>query len=62
MLEKATERGLGFSSFVSIGNKADVSSNDLLEWWEEDESTPTSSFSTSSRSGTRTSSAVSPRA
>jgi acetyl coenzyme A synthetase (ADP forming)-like protein len=39
MLEKASERGLGFSAFVSIGNKADVSSNDLLEWWEEDEDT-----------------------
>src|SRR5262249_9761447 len=25
----------------SIGNKADVSSNDLLEWWEEDEQTDT---------------------
>jgi acetate---CoA ligase (ADP-forming) len=32
-------RGLGLSAFVSIGNKADVSSNDLLEWWEEDERT-----------------------
>jgi acyl-CoA synthetase (NDP forming) len=39
LLEKATERGLGFSSFVSIRNKADVSSNDLLEWWEEDDGT-----------------------
>jgi acetyl coenzyme A synthetase (ADP forming)-like protein len=39
LLEKASERGLGFSAFASIGNKADVSSNDLLEWWEEDEST-----------------------
>jgi acetate---CoA ligase (ADP-forming) len=39
LLEKAAERNLGFSSFVSIGNKADVSSNDLLEWWEEDEQT-----------------------
>jgi len=39
LLEKASERGLGFSAFVSIGNKADVSSNDLLEWWEEDEAT-----------------------
>jgi acetate---CoA ligase (ADP-forming) len=39
LLEKAAERGLGFSAFVSIGNKADVSSNDLLEWWEEDEDT-----------------------
>ena len=24
---------------MSIGNKADVSSNDLLEWWEEDDET-----------------------
>jgi acetyl coenzyme A synthetase (ADP forming)-like protein len=39
LLEKATERALGFSAFVSIGNKADVSSNDLLQWWEDDEST-----------------------
>jgi len=39
LLEKATERNLGFSAFISIGNKADVSSNDLLEWWEDDEST-----------------------
>jgi acetyl coenzyme A synthetase (ADP forming)-like protein len=39
LLEKASERGLGFSSFISIGNKADVSSNDLLEWWEEDDAT-----------------------
>jgi acetate---CoA ligase (ADP-forming) len=31
--------GLGFSAFVSIGNKADVSSNDLLEWWEDDPET-----------------------
>ncbi len=39
LLEAAHARGLGLSAFVSIGNKADVSSNDLLEWWEEDEST-----------------------
>ena len=39
LLEKAAERGLGFSSFISIGNKADVSSNDLLEWWEDDDAT-----------------------
>jgi acetate---CoA ligase (ADP-forming) len=39
LLEKAAERGLGFSSFISIGNKADVSSNDLLEWWEDDDDT-----------------------
>jgi acetyl coenzyme A synthetase (ADP forming)-like protein len=39
LLEKATERRLGFSAFVSVGNKADVSSNDLLEWWEDDAET-----------------------
>jgi acetate---CoA ligase (ADP-forming) len=39
LLEKAAERRLGFSAFVSIGNKADVSSNDLLEWWEDDPAT-----------------------
>jgi acetyl coenzyme A synthetase (ADP forming)-like protein len=36
LLEQADARGLGLSSFVSIGNKADVSSNDLLEYWEDD--------------------------
>ena len=39
MLEAAESRGLGLSAFVSIGNKADVSSNDLLEWWEDDPTT-----------------------
>jgi acetyl coenzyme A synthetase (ADP forming)-like protein len=39
LLEAAVSRGLGLSAFVSIGNKADVSSNDLLEWWEDDETT-----------------------
>jgi acetyl coenzyme A synthetase (ADP forming)-like protein len=39
LLEKASERRLGFSAFISVGNKADVSSNDLLEWWEDDEAT-----------------------
>jgi acetate---CoA ligase (ADP-forming) len=39
LLERAEANGLGLTSFVSIGNKADVSSNDLLEWWEDDEAT-----------------------
>ncbi|MDX6436314.1 MAG: hypothetical protein QOK34_1148 [Gaiellaceae bacterium] len=39
LLERATERQLGLSAFVSIGNKADVSSNDLLEYWEDDPNT-----------------------
>ena len=39
LLEAAAGRDLGLSAFVSIGNKADVSSNDLLEWWEDDDAT-----------------------
>jgi acetyl coenzyme A synthetase (ADP forming)-like protein len=39
VLERAAERGLGLSAFVSVGNKADVSSNDLLEYWEDDPDT-----------------------
>ncbi|HEY7559299.1 MAG TPA: GNAT family N-acetyltransferase [Candidatus Binatia bacterium] len=32
----ARERDLGLSHFVSVGNKADVSGNDLLQYWEDD--------------------------
>jgi acyl-CoA synthetase (NDP forming) len=39
ILEKVNNRGLGISTFVSAGNRADVSGNDLLQYWEEDEST-----------------------
>jgi acetyl coenzyme A synthetase (ADP forming)-like protein len=39
ILELATERGLGVSTFVSVGNKADVSGNDLLQYWELDDKT-----------------------
>ena len=39
ILEKVDRRGLGLSSFVSAGNRADVSGNDLLQYWEEDEAT-----------------------
>jgi acyl-CoA synthetase (NDP forming) len=31
--------GLGISSFVSVGNKADISGNDLLHYWESDPQT-----------------------
>jgi acetyl coenzyme A synthetase (ADP forming)-like protein len=31
--------GLGISSFVSVGNKADVSGNDVLQYWREDPAT-----------------------
>ncbi len=39
ILEKVRGRGLGLSTFVSAGNRADVSGNDLLQYWEEDDST-----------------------
>jgi len=39
ILAEARKRGIGLSSFVSMGNKADVSGNDLLAWWSEDEAT-----------------------
>ncbi len=39
LLELAADRGVGLSTFVSVGNKADVSSNDLLEYWEKDPAT-----------------------
>ncbi len=31
--------GLGVASFVSSGNKADISGNDLMAWWEDDPNT-----------------------
>lgn len=38
-IEAAAEAGLGISSFVSVGNKADVSGNDVLGYWEDDDKT-----------------------
>lgn len=37
IIEHANRRGLGLSSFVSAGNKADLSGNDFLQYWEGDE-------------------------
>src|SRR5579875_3914001 len=39
VLGEASRRGLGVSTFVSAGNRADVSGNDLLQYWEGDPST-----------------------
>ena len=36
VLDYAQEYGIGISQFVSVGNKPDVSGNDLLEYWEHD--------------------------
>ncbi len=39
ILARAVRRGLGVSTFVSAGNRADVSGNDLLQYWQDDEQT-----------------------
>jgi len=36
LLEQAHALGIGLSAFVSVGNKADLSGNDFLEWCEQD--------------------------
>ncbi|HEX5760606.1 MAG TPA: acetate--CoA ligase family protein [Thermoanaerobaculia bacterium] len=39
ILNVAGQLGMGLTQFVSMGNKADVSGNDLLEHWEDDPAT-----------------------
>jgi acetyl coenzyme A synthetase (ADP forming)-like protein len=39
LMARAGALGLGVSAFVSVGNKADVSGNDLLQHWEHDPNT-----------------------
>ena len=39
VLASATSRGIGVSTFVSAGNRADVSGNDLLQYWLDDQRT-----------------------
>ncbi|MEA2469105.1 MAG: hypothetical protein QOE38_103 [Thermoleophilaceae bacterium] len=39
VIDHARALGLGLSSFVSNGNKADISGNDLLQYWEQDDAT-----------------------
>ncbi len=39
VMGQAAELGLGLSTFVSVGNKADISGNDLLSYWDEDPNT-----------------------
>ena len=36
ILDHLTEAGLGTSSFAAIGNRADISANDLLQYWADD--------------------------
>ncbi|MBW1686609.1 MAG: GNAT family N-acetyltransferase [Deltaproteobacteria bacterium] len=39
ILERVKDLGLGISTFVSVGNKSDISGNDLLQYWQEDSET-----------------------
>jgi acetyl coenzyme A synthetase (ADP forming)-like protein len=39
LIDFAATRSLGVSSFASVGNRADITANDLLEYWEEDDET-----------------------
>ena len=39
ILNEAADLGIGLTQFASIGNKADVTGNDLLEYWENDDET-----------------------
>jgi acetate---CoA ligase (ADP-forming) len=39
MIEEAGRLGVGLSSFVSVGNRADLSGNDFLQYWEQDPAT-----------------------
>jgi acyl-CoA synthetase (NDP forming)/RimJ/RimL family protein N-acetyltransferase len=39
IMQALSRRGLGVSTFVSSGNRADVSANDCMQYWEEDEAT-----------------------
>ena len=39
ILNAAQDLGLGLTQFASMGNKADVSGNDLVEYWENDDAT-----------------------
>ena len=39
LLEHFSRLGIGISSFASVGDKLDVSGNDMLQWWAEDGTT-----------------------
>jgi acetyl coenzyme A synthetase (ADP forming)-like protein len=39
IIDHANSLGLGISTFVSVGNKADISGNDLVRYWESDDRT-----------------------
>jgi acyl-CoA synthetase (NDP forming)/RimJ/RimL family protein N-acetyltransferase len=61
IVDELRRRGLGVSTFVSAGNKADVSSNDLLQFWEQDERTDACVLYIESFGNPRTFARIAPR-
>lgn len=45
LLSDAVARGLGVSQFLSAGNRADVSGNDVMQFWADDEGTSVAALS-----------------
>jgi len=39
ILQFAKKHDIGFSSFISVGNRADIASTDMLQYWEKDPDT-----------------------
>jgi acetate---CoA ligase (ADP-forming) len=39
ILKYAKEAGIGFSSYISVGNRADIAAADMLQYWEKDPQT-----------------------
>ena len=39
VLEYAKSMNIGFSNFISVGNRSDIASTDLLQYWEQDPAT-----------------------
>jgi acyl-CoA synthetase (NDP forming)/GNAT superfamily N-acetyltransferase len=39
LVDRLSRLGLGISSFASVGSKYDISGDDLLMWWEQDNTT-----------------------
>ena len=53
MCDGLAQRGQGVSAFVSIGNAADVTANDLIDYWEGDPATNVIALYTESFGGAR---------
>jgi acyl-CoA synthetase (NDP forming) len=60
-IELSGDRNLGLSSFASVGNRADITANDLLEYWESDRTTEVALLYIESFSDPRRFSRVAPR-